>query len=55
VLLQFIFAGEMDVMATPEDLAEQKRRINSKAFAGEIVYKKVSAVLLLGMVVLVVL
>jgi CO dehydrogenase/acetyl-CoA synthase alpha subunit len=43
VLLQFLFAAEVDVMATREDMAEQRRRISSKAFAGEILYKKVSA------------
>jgi hypothetical protein len=50
-LLQFLFAAELDIMATPADLAEQKRRINSKAFAGEILFKKVRHLLLLLLLV----
>ncbi|WIA20838.1 hypothetical protein OEZ85_005189 [Tetradesmus obliquus] len=36
---QYLFAAEMDVMATNEDAAEQKRRLRPEAFAGETIYQ----------------
>lgn len=42
MLLQYLFGAELDVMATPEDAAEQQRRLSPSAFAGETVFPRVS-------------
>lgn len=38
---QVLFEGEMDLMSTPEDSAEQRRRLNPDTFVMEVVYEQV--------------